>query len=1021
MKKNFNPVLLGFLAVISVGNVSNAQIVLKKDYVNNNSATIGTFQGIKFREAGFSGLYAIPHTSGKEFWTVSDRGVNLDAANANKTIGCIPTYDKIYGFPNYSPKIHRIRINGDSVQIIQTISIKRPNGTGATGLLNPTGFGSTAAELPSIDTVLNCVNFKSKQVAKDVWGIDSEGILVDKDGNFWICEEGGPTIWKVAPSGVVINRYTPYANLPGAEPQDIAIDSVFKYRKNNRGFEGIAMAPNGKIYAAIQSPLLYPNKTIGEGSRVHRILEIDPKTNSTRMFAYLNDGVIGTSTDIRLRDWKLGDLAAINDTTFLVLEAALRGTKDVRRLYKITLNGATQVTGGAVYGGKTLEALVDETGLTANGIIPMKKTLVMDLLANGWPVELEKAEGLAIINDSTIAIANDNDYGQTTLNGAENGVAIATSNLSHVFIYELYGTNKLINFRMASTTDAGPSTSTTPYILPIGKDVKATAILTVGDDVNGYKMAGLPDGLGAYDNNDGTFSLLMNHEIGNTLGVTRAHGNKGAFVSKWVINKNDLTVVSGKDLIKSVYKWDALNQVSKVDTSIHAFNRFCSADLPAPTALFNSKTGKGTQEKVFMNGEESGTTGYAMAHVASGPNEGKSYVLGKFALTTNGSGLTGVGGWENILLNPFEQDKTVAVGNNDGGTGIMNNSVVVYVGTKTTTGTEADKAGLTNGTMQFVNVVGNPTEIPKTKQDSISRNTNITSGTAFTLSGTTSTIFSRPEDGAWDPKNISHFYFVTTDRLDQVNDKIGTQIGRSRLWRLKFTDITNPFLGGTIDLLLDGTEGQVMFDNMTLDNYGNALMQEDVGNAVHNGKIWQYNIAKDELKLLAMHDESRFGNIGKAATAPFNQDEETSGIIDMSAILGAGNFLMVDQAHYATTTELVEGGQLLKLFNPYTYAASQVITGSEEENINAASESVKLFPNPAKGEATVSIMLEKADRVEVTMFDLNGSQVITPIEKSFGKGLQQLNLNTAELENGIYFVQVSTSNKTTRMKAVIIH
>ncbi|MBK9110064.1 MAG: esterase-like activity of phytase family protein [Saprospiraceae bacterium] len=71
------------------------------------------------------------------------------------------------------------------------------------------------------------------------------------------------------------------------------IDTVFKYRKNNRGFEGIAITPNGKIYVAIQSPLLFPSKSIGENSRIHRILEIDPATNITRMFAYLNDGIIG--------------------------------------------------------------------------------------------------------------------------------------------------------------------------------------------------------------------------------------------------------------------------------------------------------------------------------------------------------------------------------------------------------------------------------------------------------------------------------------------------------------------------------------------------------------------------------------------------------------------------------------------------------------------------------------------------------------------------------------------------------
>src|SRR5262245_9006651 len=84
----------------------------------------------------------------------------------------------------------------------------------------------------------------------------------------------------------------------------------------------------------------------------------------------------------------------------------------------------------------------------------------------------------------------------------------------------------------------GPSSSQTPYVLPVGAGVQTTAIVTTPDMIGGYKMCGTPDGLGAFDNGDGTFTLLMNHEFGNTAGVVRAHGAKGAFVSKWIIKKS---------------------------------------------------------------------------------------------------------------------------------------------------------------------------------------------------------------------------------------------------------------------------------------------------------------------------------------------------------------------------------------------------------------------------------------------------------------------------------------------------
>ncbi|MDZ8054512.1 MAG: SdiA-regulated domain-containing protein [Aulosira sp. ZfuVER01] len=487
------------------------------------------------------------------------------------------------------------------------------------------------------------------------------------------------------------------------------------------------------------------------------------------------------------------------------------------------------------------------------------------------------------------------------------------------------------------STLQGTSTGSTPYILPVASGVKVISLLTTDntgakpDDtvpkVSGgtYGMDGIPDGLGAFDNGDGTFTVLMNHELGNTNGVVRDHGARGAYVSKFVIDKSTLQVVSGEDLIKQIYGWNSTTQSVNTTAPITlAINRFCSADLPAVTAFYNPNTGLGSQARIFMNGEEGGTTGYQFATVVTGADAGKAYVLGKFNLSTNGSGLSGVGGWENALANPYAQDKTIVIGNNDGGTGIMNNAVAVYVGTKQSTGTEVDKAGLTNGILKFISVAGNSAEIA----NATTRATNITNGTRFILSSTASTTFSRPEDGAWNPLDPRQYFFATTDRLDQVSDGVGTQIGQTRLWRLTFDDITNPDAGGTIDLLIDGdTVNGVkvnMFDNISIDKYGHILLQEDVGGAAHNGKIWQYDIATDTLKQIAKHDPARFGDIGVAATSPFNNDEESSGIIDVQDILGPGWFLTSDQAHYTTgvTTSQVEGGQLLAIFNPDTYNAA---------------------------------------------------------------------------------------------------
>ena len=102
----------------------------------------------------------------------------------------------------------------------------------------------------------------------------------------------------------------------------------------------------------------------------------------------------------------------------------------------------------------------------------------------------------------------------------------------------------------AEGISTGASTESTPYLLPAtGSGVAIKPLLTVGDTVYEtveearYKMVGIPDGLGAFDNGDGTFTLLMNQELSSSVGAVRAHGGKGAFVSSWVINKSDLRVV----------------------------------------------------------------------------------------------------------------------------------------------------------------------------------------------------------------------------------------------------------------------------------------------------------------------------------------------------------------------------------------------------------------------------------------------------------------------------------------------
>ncbi len=448
----------------------------------------------------------------------------------------------------------------------------------------------------------------------------------------------------------------------------------------------------------------------------------------------------------------------------------------------------------------------------------------------------------------------------------------------------------------------GPSSSQSPYLLPSISGVSTTSIFTVGDTIGGYRMVGIPDGLGAWQNAGQTssFNVVMNHELGGSAGAVRAHGQTGAFVSRWEIG-SDLSVISGRDHNTSAadaFEWTG-TEWSNTPSSAQRWSRFCSADLAAPSAFRFGDLG--TDARIYLTGEEAGAEGRAYAHIVSGSAMNQSWhlpALGRFS-------------WENSIAAPLAQQKTIVAGLDDSGGG----EVYFYVGDKTNSGNDITRAGLTNGNLFGLAINGYGTE---------SRGSIPAAGTSFTLaplgnqvnvtgaaleaasgpSGTTN--FARPEDGQWDPRPgfENNFYFVTTDDVTAVG-------GRSRLWKATFNDITNPTAGGTVEVLLDGTEGGEMFDNMTIDSHGRVFIQEDPGTNNRLSKIWMYDLGTENFLEVAAHDATRF-----APGAPqfLTTNEESSGIIDAKDILGDGWFLLDVQAHYAIPGELVEGGQLLAMY-----------------------------------------------------------------------------------------------------------
>jgi hypothetical protein len=279
------------------------------------------------------------------------------------------------------------------------------------------------------------------------------------------------------------------------------------------------------------------------------------------------------------------------------------------------------------------------------------------------------------------------------------------------------------------------------------------------------------------------------------------------------------------------------------------------------------------------------------------------------------------------VLSPFAQDTTVAMMMDDD----VNGEVYVYVGTKRNAGNEVEKAGLVGGNLYAIAVPGKPFELADVRASAVGSSESFVlkligtpgsrpiNGTDMEARGAdtltpvqpgqnfASLKMGGPEDGAWDtrPGFENRFYFVTKGTASNgIN-------APTRIWQLEFTSVANPALGGSLTLLHDGPENRLgSLDNLTFDVVGGQpklLIQEDLGGDAPLSKIWMVDLASGLIEEVASHDPDRFFPNGASF---LTTNEESSGIISLEDVLGAGWYAATVQAHtsngLSNPAELVE-------------------------------------------------------------------------------------------------------------------
>jgi hypothetical protein len=449
-------------------------------------------------------------------------------------------------------------------------------------------------------------------------------------------------------------------------------------------------------------------------------------------------------------------------------------------------------------------------------------------------------------------------------------------------------------FAVTQSTGAqgqGYITTRASMVKPAASNVQFKPILTVGDThPNGYQMAGIPDGLGAMDNGDGTFTLYMNHELSARNNANLSETK----VSKLRIDKNTLQVLDAKYV---------------VDGS-EGYRRFCSSTMVGPN--------EGFDRHYYLTGEED-TTGKwgGLAVVIDTANDVVTQLphLGKLR-------------WENIIAVPGFVGKTVLVGFDDTTPG----GVYMYIAPTPNdvwTGRGDLYVFVADGGARF--------------EDKISKSSPLTGRFVRIDQGKASTNydsllkesdavghfkFSRPEDGTYSRTEQGLIYFNVTGSSTFTDTVTGKAYdAKGRVFSMKL-DANDPTRVTSLKVLLDGDAGDDILSPDNIDaSETHLVINEDINaefNGIRAARVTAYEIATGRVTPLGELPQLDYNN------QPIPNDKlgswETSGIINAADILGQDVWLFDVQAHTFKVPQFNgqdEGGQLLAMYAPGTAPVSR--------------------------------------------------------------------------------------------------
>ena len=343
------------------------------------------------------------------FWGVGDRGPNIKPKDAVARYGLdhlapLAALEgaKVMPAPQVGPALARFRLVGERIELEAVSPLTAPDGTALNGLPAPEFPGAETEPVFALD---------GSRLPTSPDGADSEGIAARRDGKFWIAEEYGPSLLLVREDGVVEERLVPAGSAArykgSAIPVREGLPALAAARKLNRGFEALAISPDGTtLYAAFQSPLAHPDRAAHDASDVVRIWALGAGDGAFRCeYAYPLDSREsfrrdGAAGPVAKSDIKVSELAVLGDGSLLVLERVTLST----HIYRVTLGEVVPAAFLDPDQRPTLEQLGQQGGVPL-----LAKEHVFS--SDDYPDLCGDLEGMIVLEDGSLLLSNDSDYG----------------------------------------------------------------------------------------------------------------------------------------------------------------------------------------------------------------------------------------------------------------------------------------------------------------------------------------------------------------------------------------------------------------------------------------------------------------------------------------------------------------------------------------------------------------------------------------------------------------------------------